>query len=59
MSNGAVVIADPGDKGFVWGHDQFTLATGLPGLVALRDAIDEVIEEVKTRRRTNVKGDED
>lgn len=49
MSNGVITIADPGNCSS-WPDEQCTLATGLSGLIALRDTLTEVIEEVRERR---------
>lgn len=53
MSNGVVVIAEEGDYGFA--NSQFTLAVGLPGLMALKNTLEEVIEEIKVQRKQNKK----
>jgi len=54
-ANGNIIIAEEiEDRSgpFPDSHtEQFTLATGLPGLVGLIEVLQEVVEEIKARRR--------
>lgn len=52
MPSGAVRIATAGvaDACFLATDDEYTLATGLAGVIGLRDALNDVIDEIKRVR---------
>ena len=56
MKSGAVRIAEDDGSlsthsvGFVKGGSEYTLATGIAGLIGLREVLDEVIEHIKKER---------
>lgn len=53
--NGVVLIGDPDGGGY--SGTQFTLATGLPGLMGLIEVLQEVEREIREQRRREIEGD--
>lgn len=55
MDSGAVIIATNNEDGYT---EQFTLATGLPGLRGLIEVLQEVAEKIESKRMVNGGGND-